>query len=117
MLTLPAQSKSSSIYKVAITLHLPGHNPIARSEVPSTDIPASHSLNTSSTMSAPNAGRQSPEPETQSGDQIGNIADHKHNTGAGEKTAQKSQNKLDSLESNPKGVMEDAAKAKTEKTQ
>jgi hypothetical protein len=76
------------------------------------------SLFHSTKMSAPNAGRQSPDPE--------NAPQQTESTteGAGSEQAQvgtdtdskgESENTLDNLESNPKGVLEDAAQEKISK--
>ena len=68
-------------------------------------------------MSAPNAGRQSPEPEKQSGAQkdaagSGNIGAASSDTAAKESSED---TKLNSLESNPTGPLEDAAHEKVSK--
>ncbi|GAB7346250.1 hypothetical protein MBLNU457_4979t1 [Dothideomycetes sp. NU457] len=65
-------------------------------------------------MSAPNAGRQSPEPERQAGNQVNHPADGKVGSQSDE-SKKESQNTLDNLESNPKSVMDDAAAQKTAK--
>lgn len=64
-------------------------------------------------MSAPNAGRQSPEPDKQSGAQgkdapgVGSV---------GEPSSDQAESSLEStLESNPQGPLEDAAKEKVSK--
>ncbi|KAF2764953.1 hypothetical protein EJ03DRAFT_250405, partial [Teratosphaeria nubilosa] len=69
-------------------------------------------------MSAPQQGRQSPEPERQGDKQVHappatNVNDQ--NQGPGEKAADVSKDQLSGLSSNPKGPLEDAAAAKTEK--
>jgi len=65
-------------------------------------------------MSAPNAGRQSPEPERQSGKQGQDpVADHPNDQGAGQKQDAASQ--LKGLESNPAAPMDKAAEEKTAK--
>ena len=68
-------------------------------------------------MSAPNQGRQSPEPERQSGSQINKPADPNNQAGAasGETGKKESQSTLADLPSNPKGPLDDAADAKTSK--
>lgn len=67
-------------------------------------------------MSAPNEGRQSPEPEQQSDAQIGTQAGNPNNQGAGDdKTAEASNKTLASLSSNPKGPLDDEAEKKTAK--
>jgi len=70
-------------------------------------------------MSAPNAGRQSPEPETQSHAQVGQTAEPNQQGAAPSEdhAADASKEQLKGLESNPKGPLEDAAAKKTEKTQ
>lgn len=71
-------------------------------------------------MSAPNAGRQSPDPERQGGAQQGVTASNANNQGAtGSETQaqEESQKSLKNLESNPKSVLEDVANAKTSKGQ
>ncbi|KAI9756930.1 MAG: hypothetical protein M1815_002496 [Lichina confinis] len=68
-------------------------------------------------MSAPNAGRQSPEPENQSGAQqqsapgSGKVTDQPESLGD-ENKQQSDRTKMNELESNPKGPLEDAAKGK-----
>ena len=63
-------------------------------------------------MSAPNQGRQSPEPERQSGAQAGatstNANDHGV-AGSAEETKNSSEDTLKNLGSNPKGPMDDKA--------
>lgn len=67
-------------------------------------------------MSAPNQGRQSPEPEKQSDAQAGTQAGNPNNQGgAGEKTGEQSKNTLENLSSNPKGPLDDEAEKKTAK--
>ncbi|KPI42706.1 uncharacterized protein AB675_2202 [Cyphellophora attinorum] len=66
-------------------------------------------------MSAPNAGRQSPEPETQTGAQLG---DHPAQPGSGKVDNSKDKNEgkedqLAGLESNPKHILEDESKTKS----
>jgi hypothetical protein len=66
-------------------------------------------------MSAPNAGRQSPEPEQQSGAQTGATTE----SGQIDESSHKDEGKDDQtsgLESNPKHPLEEAAKEKTSKT-
>ncbi|RYN68490.1 hypothetical protein AA0118_g901 [Alternaria tenuissima] len=69
------------------------------------------------TMSAPNAGRQSPEPERQSGAQSGQTSDNVNQQGAGPKEgAEKaSDNTKDSLSSNPQHTLEKHAEETTSK--
>lgn len=69
-------------------------------------------------MSAPNPGRQSPEPETQTGNQLKNppASNHKHGAAPGEKAADHSKDQLSGLESNPKGALEESAKEKVAKS-
>jgi hypothetical protein len=68
-------------------------------------------------MSAPQQGRQSPEPEqqshAQSGATSGNVNDQGQAPEGG--AAKASEDQLKNLESNPKGPLDDAAKAKTSK--
>jgi len=67
-------------------------------------------------MSAPNQGRQSPEPERQGHKQTNAPADAKVGASSHAEASQKeSGNTLNNLESNPKGVLDDAAEAKTAK--
>ncbi|TKA71572.1 hypothetical protein B0A55_07676 [Friedmanniomyces simplex] len=70
-------------------------------------------------MSAPNAGRQSPEPEQQSGKQQSDVpasnVNEQGQAASNEAPAEESKDTLKNLESNPKGVLEDASKAKTSK--
>ncbi|KAI9833165.1 MAG: hypothetical protein M1819_003788 [Sarea resinae] len=69
-------------------------------------------------MSAPNAGRQSPEPETQSGAQqqdpqgSGQV-DSGSSNAAAQESSDKTKHK--GLESNPTGVLEHASEQKTTK--
>ena len=68
-------------------------------------------------MSAPNAGRQSPEPEKQSHEQVGapesgKIDAGKTETGSKDESADTKDN---ALESNPVGPLEDAAHEKISK--
>lgn len=71
-------------------------------------------------MSAPHQGRQSPDPEHQSGAQGKDpIASDPNKQGAapeGGDAAETSKDQLKGLESNPKGPLEDAAAAKVSKT-
>lgn len=70
-------------------------------------------------MSAPNAGRQSPEPERQSHSQAGATSKNVNDQGQAaseDAPADESQNTLSKLESNPVGPMDKAAEQKTEKT-
>jgi len=69
-------------------------------------------------MSAPNQGRQSPDPENQTGAQQQDAPGSgkvDHDTESSD-TKGKSNNALEGLESNPKGPLEDAAKEKISKT-
>lgn len=68
-------------------------------------------------MSAPNQGRQSPEPENQTDLQNGTQAGDPNGQNAAPKggAAEKSKQQLDNLSSNPKGPLEDAAKDKVSK--
>ena len=68
-------------------------------------------------MSAPNPGRQSPEPEKQSHSQVGAPESGKIDAGKSE-TGSKDEStdtKENALESNPVGPMEDAAHEKVSK--
>ncbi|KAK5070005.1 hypothetical protein LTS08_001301 [Lithohypha guttulata] len=70
-------------------------------------------------MSAPNQGRQSPEPERQSDDQ---LQAHPGQPGSGKLDNSKAKNEgkddqLSGLESNPKHPLEDHAKEATSKTE
>jgi hypothetical protein len=70
-------------------------------------------------MSAPNAGRQSPEPEQQNAkQQSAPTANNPNDQGAGpqEGSQQASKDQLAGLESNPTGPLDQAAKDKTSKT-
>jgi hypothetical protein len=63
-------------------------------------------------MSAPNQGRQSPEPERQSGAQAGSTASNPNDqgvAGSAEESKDQSKDTLKNLESNPKGPLEDKA--------
>ncbi|KAI1618663.1 hypothetical protein EDD37DRAFT_647454 [Exophiala viscosa] len=69
-------------------------------------------------MSAPNAGRQSPEPETQTGAQQG---DHPAQPGSGKIDESKGKDEgkddqLSGLSSNPKHVLQEHSDASTSKT-
>jgi len=67
-------------------------------------------------MSAPNAGRQSPEPETQSDKQINAVGNpNQHGVDPKATGGDASKEQLKGLESNPKGPLDDAAAAKTAK--
>ncbi|KAF7444027.1 hypothetical protein A1F94_010121 [Pyrenophora tritici-repentis] len=68
-------------------------------------------------MSAPNAGRQSPDPERQSGAQAGQIADNVNAQGAGPKEgAEKaSDNTKESLSSNPEHPLKEHSEETTSK--
>jgi len=69
-------------------------------------------------MSAPNQGRQSPEPERQAGSQVGQQAQPNQGAAPSEThAADASKEQLGKLSSNPKGPLEDAAKEKTNKTE
>ena len=62
-------------------------------------------------MSAPNQGRQSPEPEQQSGKQLHEpVAGNPNKQGAESASDKTSSEALKNLESNPKHVLEDASK-------
>ena len=70
-------------------------------------------------MSAPNQGRQSPEPERQSNAQAGSTstnADHGA-AGSAEETKNSSEDSLKNLGSNPKGPLDDKAHAARAKGQ
>jgi hypothetical protein len=69
-------------------------------------------------MSAPNAGRQSPEPEQQDAKQQSAPTANPGKQGAGpeEGSQQASKDQLAGLESNPTGPLDQAAKDKTSKT-
>ena len=68
-------------------------------------------------MSAPNQGRQSPEPEQQSHDQIGHPEDGKVNAAPSETHAKdvSEDAKENTLSSNPDGPLEGAAHEKVSK--
>jgi hypothetical protein len=68
-------------------------------------------------MSAPNQGRQSPEPERQSDAQAGTQAGQPNgqDAGPGEKTADESKKTLENLGSNPGGPLDAEAEKKTAK--
>ncbi|THX78417.1 hypothetical protein D6D04_05782 [Aureobasidium pullulans] len=85
--------------------------------------PSTHSIapvsNKSTAMSAPNAGRQSPEPENQSSkQQAAPTAGNPNQQGAepNEGSKQASDNQKDGLSSNPTGPLDQAAKDKTSKS-
>lgn len=69
------------------------------------------------TMSAPNAGRQSPEPETQSHEQVSAPESGKIDAAPTETHSKDASedHKQNTLSSNPKGPMEDAAHEKISK--
>ena len=67
-------------------------------------------------MSAPNAGRQSPEPEKQSHEQVGAPESGKIDAGKSETGSKdESMDTKNTLESNPVGPLEDAAHEKVSK--
>ncbi|KAI5360688.1 hypothetical protein Slin15195_G086040 [Septoria linicola] len=69
-------------------------------------------------MSAPNAGRQSPDPERQSGAQKDAPATDVNDQGKnqpGQQAAEQSKDQLKNLGSNPGGPLDEAAKQKTSK--
>ena len=69
-------------------------------------------------MSAPNQGRQSPEPERQSGAQTGSTASNPNEQGVAgnsSETKDSSESSLKNLSSNPKGPMDDKAAAAASK--
>jgi hypothetical protein len=65
-------------------------------------------------MSAPNQGRQSPEPENQGGHQVGQQVDNPNDQGAQDASKQ-SGDSLKNLSSNPGGPLDASAEAKTAK--
>lgn len=68
-------------------------------------------------MSAPNAGRQSPDPEKQKDSQISSQSSPNDQGGApsSDHAAEESKKQLSGLESNPTGPLEHASKEKTAK--
>ena len=69
-------------------------------------------------MSAPNQGRQSPEPERQSGTQTGATSTNPNDqgvAGSASETKDSSESSLKNLSSNPKGPMDDKAAAAASK--
>lgn len=66
-------------------------------------------------MSAPNQGRQSPDPERQTGSQIHDAPGSNPNDQGAGKGQDSAKDSLKDLESNPKHILEDAAKAKVSK--
>ena len=69
-------------------------------------------------MSAPEQGRQSPDPERSTGAQTGTTAENPNEQGAAPSDThaqEASKDQLNKLESNPKGPLEDAAETKTAK--
>lgn len=69
-------------------------------------------------MSAPNAGRQSPEPENTSDKQTGTAAGNPNDQGGAPSDThaqEESKKQLAGLESNPKGALEEQAEQKTMK--
>ncbi|KAL6169787.1 hypothetical protein ACJQWK_04783 [Exserohilum turcicum] len=70
-----------------------------------------------SKMSAPNPGRQSPDPERQSGAQAGQISDNVNKQGAGpqEGAEQASDNTKNSLSSNPEHPLKQHSEETTSK--
>ncbi|KAK0782205.1 hypothetical protein LTR91_017039 [Friedmanniomyces endolithicus] len=71
------------------------------------------------TMSAPNAGRQSPDPERAQGKQQSDTpasdVNDQGQAASKDAPAEESKETLKNLESNPKPILEDAAKEKTSK--
>ncbi|PNS20814.1 hypothetical protein CAC42_2745 [Sphaceloma murrayae] len=101
---------------------LPDHNRTKANEARSTTITnPSESTNphiSKNTMSAPNQGRQSPEPERQSDSQKnphGAAPNQQGGAPSLEHGKEQSDKQKGALESNPKGPLEDAAKEKTSK--
>ncbi|KAJ9621316.1 hypothetical protein H2203_007368 [Taxawa tesnikishii (nom. ined.)] len=85
------------------------------------DLPSTSTTNKSvsvSTMSAPNEGRQSPEPEQQSNKQTGQTADPNAQGAAPSEThaQEASKEQLKNLPSNPEPPLAKAAEEKTSKT-
>jgi len=66
-------------------------------------------------MSAPNQGRQSPEPENQSGAQSGTNADPNSGDKSATHSQEQSKQDLKNLPSNPTGPLDHAAVEKTAK--
>lgn len=66
-------------------------------------------------MSAPYAGRQSPDPERQSGAQQGTTAKNPNDQGVESKSADETKDALKNLESNPSHVLQEEAEKKTSK--
>lgn len=68
-------------------------------------------------MSAPKAGRQSPEPENQGSHQVGALASGDIGAAPSDTHAkdQSEEHKHDGLESNPTGPLDEAAEQKTTK--
>jgi hypothetical protein len=69
-------------------------------------------------MSAPNQGRQSPDPERQSGAQAGAASTNPNDqgvAGSAEESKDQSKDTLKNLDSNPKGPLEDKAAAAASK--
>jgi hypothetical protein len=63
-------------------------------------------------MSAPNQGRQSPDPERQSGSQAGAASNNPNDqgvAGSAEESKDQSKDTLKNLSSNPKGPLDDKA--------
>jgi hypothetical protein len=80
-------------------------------------IPTPPQTNYRYTMSAPNAGRQSPEPEQTTNAQTGKTAGGQADAGPTDGNAQtKSDDQKSGLSSNPDSVMDKAAEAKTSKS-
>ena len=81
--------------------------------------PANDSINSYIKMSAPNAGRQSPDPETQTGSQKAPPASDPNEQGQADhdsEPAEQSKDKLKDLESNPEHILAGEAEKKTSKT-
>jgi len=67
-------------------------------------------------MSAPNEGRQSPPPESQTGAQLQSPPASGHGVNPSSKNQEESKAQLESLSSNPKGPLDDHMAETTKKT-
>ncbi|KAI9681801.1 MAG: peroxisome- protein [Trizodia sp. TS-e1964] len=105
---------SSRSFEVGTPRNEEDHTPISRIEESGwgvSDDAVMESQPHTLTMSSTNQGRQSPDPEHQSGDQQAAPSDGKVAGDSGHQSA------TVNLESNPKGPLEDAAEAKTSNTE
>ncbi|GAM88065.1 hypothetical protein ANO11243_060950 [Dothideomycetidae sp. 11243] len=117
--TLPNPNSHTTPPTLTKISQTPSRNPNRKQISPAPPPINPTNLPNSKTMSAPNQGRQSPDPENQTGAQQQKPpASNPNEQGAApsaEHGKERSDEQKDQLESNPKGPLEDAAKEKTAK--